>query len=337
MSTRPSEHGPRRQISLVKALASQLILLHHFALYGPMADTVVPRLGAAGQWLVDYGRMAVHAFLVVGGYLAARSLLAGPADSLPGRIGRRYLRLVPPYAVALLLAVLAAALARTLVEHPTTPTAPTWLQLAAHVLLLHDIFGHEALSAGVWYVAIDFQLFALFALIAATGGRYALAVCFALTLLSVFWLNRVAALDVWALYFFGSYGLGILAWASAYRPRRWPWLAALALLVAAGLLVDWRERLLVAGVVALLMGATDGRLAMPLLPGRLVDFLARISYAVFLVHYPVLLAVGAVVGTLWAGQPVAGALGLAVAWGLTLLLADALHRRVEQPALRIRS
>lgn len=217
--------------------------------------------------------------------------------------------------------------------HPTTPAAPTWLQAAAHVFLLQDIFGHEALSAGVWYVAIDFQLFALVALIAGIGGPYAPAVCFALTLLSLFWLNRVAALDIWAPYFFGSYGLGILACLVARRKRRWPWLAGFALLVGAGLLVDWRDRLLVEGVVALLIAATDGRLAMPRLPERLTDFLSRISYAVFLVHYPVLLVVGAVVGRLWAEQPVAGAMGLAMAWGLTLLVADALQRRIERPML----
>jgi hypothetical protein len=46
-------------------------------------------------------------------------------------------------------------------EHESISAAPDLGQLLAHVLLLHDLLDQEALSAGVWYVAIDFQLFAL--------------------------------------------------------------------------------------------------------------------------------------------------------------------------------
>lgn len=35
------------------------------------------------------------------------------------------------------------------------------MQLLAHALLLQDLLDYEALSTGVWYVAIDLQLFAL--------------------------------------------------------------------------------------------------------------------------------------------------------------------------------
>jgi hypothetical protein len=35
------------------------------------------------------------------------------------------------------------------------------MQIIAHIFLLQDILGFDALSAGIWYVAIDFQLFVL--------------------------------------------------------------------------------------------------------------------------------------------------------------------------------
>lgn len=66
----------RRQthIDAAKVLASHLIVLHHFTVYGPLAvalDAVAPRLT---DWFFDYARMAVQVFLVIGGYLAAGTL-----------------------------------------------------------------------------------------------------------------------------------------------------------------------------------------------------------------------------------------------------------------------
>ena len=65
----------RLLIDLGKALASQLIVWHHLAAYGPVADTLHAAWPAWMDWLYDYGRMAVQVFLVLGGYLALPGLL----------------------------------------------------------------------------------------------------------------------------------------------------------------------------------------------------------------------------------------------------------------------
>src|SRR5659263_202789 len=67
--------------------------------------------------------------------------------------------------MALAVSVLVSALVRPWFDHPSVSAAPTLLQVLAHVLLLQDVTGQEALSAGVWYVAIDLQLFAMSVLI----------------------------------------------------------------------------------------------------------------------------------------------------------------------------
>ncbi|MGH8034482.1 MAG: acyltransferase family protein, partial [Lysobacterales bacterium] len=147
-------------IDALKGLACAMIVWHHLAFYGPMSDVVHPIVPGLTGWLYDYGRMAVQVFLVVGGFLAAGSLAPGgvatfgPAGRL---ILRRYRRLVPPFLVALAVSVLVAALVRPWFEHASVPAAPTLVQLLAHVLLLQDVLGQEALSAGVWYVAIVLQ------------------------------------------------------------------------------------------------------------------------------------------------------------------------------------
>jgi hypothetical protein len=180
-------------VDTIKAVASQVIVLHHLAFYGLLSNAVEPHAPAVLDWLSEYGRIAVQCFLVVGGFLAARSLMPSlgatwrpiGASSLPPLLWKRYVRLMRPYLVALLMAVAAAWLARWLVADPDIPQAPTLAQLGWHLLLLQDLMESPALSAGVWYVAIDMQLYAL------------MAVCF-----------------------FGAYGLGVAAhWVSNGRYR----------------------------------------------------------------------------------------------------------------------
>jgi peptidoglycan/LPS O-acetylase OafA/YrhL len=316
---------PLDLINLIKVVASQFILWHHFALYGPMSDKVHPAFERGADWLKYHGVLAVQAFLVIGGFLAAQSLARRKVPlgfaELPRHMFQRYLRLVEPLVLALIMAVAASALARALIEHPTISAAPTFGQALAHLLLVQDITGHEALSAGVWYVAIDFQLFCVFSLIAVVGKRYALGLCAGLTLLSLFWFNRSVALDAWALYFFGAYGLGVLANFIAHAKRRGWWLTVMTVVVMAALMLDWRSRILVAGLIGMFLAATGGRSNWQFARHWVVERLAEISYSLFLVHYPVLLTVGAVVHYYWPDQIGANMAGLLTAWALSLWLA----------------
>jgi hypothetical protein len=155
-------------LDALKGLACVLIVWHHLAFYGPMSDVVYSSAPGLMDWLYGYARMAVQFFLVAGGFLAAASLVPqGTAVfEAPGALMlRRYGRLVKPYLVALAVSVLVAALVRPWFDHPSVPAAPTLFQLLAHGLLLQDVLGQEALSAGVWYVAMDFQLYAMTVLV----------------------------------------------------------------------------------------------------------------------------------------------------------------------------
>jgi peptidoglycan/LPS O-acetylase OafA/YrhL len=316
----------------LKVVAAQAIVAHHLAFYGPMSDHAAALAPALFEWLARHARIAVQVFLVVGGFLAARQL-APQAQWLGGRpagplIGRRYLRLVVPYAAMLVCAVLAAAVARAWMTHDSIPAAPTWTQLLAHLLLLQDLLGIDALSAGVWYVAIDFQLYVLLVgvlLLAArlsTGAApWLVALLVALSLLLV---NRDARWDVTAPYFFGAYGLGVLvAWHR--RPTRWPLWAAVSLVVIA-LAVEWRSRVALAGVTALALAlwASEGR------PSRVLAYWADRSYALFLIHFPVLLVVNAVFTRFAPHTPVVQMTGVLFAWLASLLAAVLFHRVVEQ-------
>lgn len=335
-------------IDAVKVVASQLIVLHHLALYGPMSETVYPAAPVVVRLLRDYALMAVPAFLVVGGFLAAHALLPRLAGlrlpALPTLLWGRYLRLARPYVVALICAIACAWLARMLAPHPEVPASPTPGQVIAHVLLLHDIVNADALSAGVWYVAIDFQLYALLLLLVAATwplrrwapadhARIVLTACVVLAVLSLFWINRQRELEMWAPYFFGAYGLGILAERLSRRTERIVPALLLAVLTATALYVEWRERTLVAGLTALvLVWSRGGRVAPAWASGDLVSFLSRISYSLFLIHYPVSLLVGTVVSRWWPESVAINACGLLLTWATSIAAAALLHRWTEATA-----
>ena len=321
-----------------------------------MSDVIQPFLPGLTSWLFDYGRMAVQVFLVVGGFLAASSLAprGEAAFSQPGRlIFRRYLRLVRPYLVALVVTVLVAALVRPWFHHSSVPAAPTLWQLAAHVLLLQDVLGQEALSAGIWYVAIDLQLFAMSVLLFSMArqlqqrwqgvpvplGFLGLGLVMLVAVSSLLSFNRQEALDMTGLYFFGAYALGMLAFwastaarhASSGESRRW--LLVIAVLGGAALALDFRGRLLVALVTAFVLVGLQQRAWADVcgcwLQQRWLVQLGKISYSVFLIHFAVCLLVNALVTYFWPTQLLANALGLLAAFALSLLAGAGLYWGVE--------
>ena len=336
-------------IDVAKALACVAIVWHHLAFYGPMSDIAQPLAPAFIGWLYDQGRMAVQVFLVLGGYLATASLApqgAARFDHAGAAVAKRFVRLVVPYAVALLLTVLVSAAVRPWMAHPSVPDEPTLAQLLANALLLQDIVGEDALSAGAWYVAIDFQLFALSVLIWAGvralpgnwarrhGAALAQAAVVAGVAGSLWLFNRVAGLDMWAVYFFGAYGLGMMAyWAvrSARPLGASAWVGAMALLGGAALVIDFRGRIAVALVTALCLVAALRSERLRAWGGwaPLVR-LGQMSYSVFLVHFAVCLLVNAVVSHLWPTAPWPNALGMVLAFGLSLATGRQLYLRVEQ-------
>jgi peptidoglycan/LPS O-acetylase OafA/YrhL len=331
-------------VDVLKAVASQLIVLHHLAAYGPMSDVVYPYAEGVFDWLYRDARMAVQVFFVVSGFLAAKSLAPrGVANffSPVALLWRRYCRLALPYLVAIVVSIGIAVVARAWMQHESVPNAPTLPQFLAHVFLLHDILGYEALSAGVWYVAIDFQLFALIVALfwlarctaSGDGDAHRWLAPFLLALVafaSLLYFNRDPDWDQWALYFFGAYGLGALVYWASDRKRSPMWLGAIAAFALASIVVDFRARIVVALFIAVAIGAARRTGAFDNWPTvRPFSFLGQISYSVFLVHYPVCLLINAVTFRFFPGDPFANWTGLFIAWGASIVAGLLLYRLVE--------
>ncbi|MFM8900822.1 MAG: hypothetical protein ACKOF9_12865 [Burkholderiales bacterium] len=290
---------------------------------------------------------------MVAGFLAAQGLGQVKQWDAPTRgrlVFKRFARLAWPLYGALVLVVLASAVSRPWLPPAMLTAWPDLWQLLTHLLLLQGVLGVEPMSAGIWYVAIDFQLFLFLLLCFAlptwfTGQRSrAMPVTMVLTvgwmLASLWYLNRITTLDNWAPYFFGSYGLGVCAWWAGRWPHRWVWCAGLGGAVLLALTIDFRGRILLAAITAWVLmfwgGSTSSAHTSKLAAWwqATLHAAASRSYALFLVHFPVLLlANGAWVW--WAEQRgahpsvMAIALVLVFTWLTSWCLAHVFHTAFE--------
>ena len=337
----------------LKALASQIIVLHHLMLYTPMAKVLENYLPSWMSFLTQEARYAVQVFLVVGGFLAAQSVsklfdrrqnLHHPS-ALLDLVWQRVVRLGKPFWVAVVL----SSLITLLVLHDMEPyedlATPTVSGVLAHFFFLHDILGVQALSAGVWYVAIDLQLYILLALMifcASLLSKKIIAtpmawmVLFAVTLggLSLFWINTVSNMDMWGVYFFGSYCLGMFAYWGSQQKRSAVWAIMIIGLCYLAMLVQWRERLLVACATAVLLMLKQeispfhwlGQL-------KLTRQLGDMSYSVFLMHYPMCMFISAWVFQLDIDEPVFNTVVFIYTWFVSLIAGKLLFEKVENATL----
>jgi peptidoglycan/LPS O-acetylase OafA/YrhL len=334
-------------IDALKAVACLFIVSHHLAFYGPMSEIARPLIPNLIDWMYQNGRLAVQVFFVTAGFLLAGKLAPDGAVRLEQplqAVKQRFLRLAVPYWLALIAAIICAATVIGTLTHYEVPTFPSTPQLLANIFLLQDLLHEEALSAGVWYVAIDFQLFTFTTIILWLCGlavrRHAklallpvlsvLAMC----VLSLFIFNRNDAWDNTWLYFFGSYGLGILGYWAAKRQRGLLWLALLAGIVAIALLVEFRSRIALAGSIMLLLGLARRYPAIGQRSvGNVLSYLGRISYSIFLIHYPLCLLVNAVFFIYFPHAAAMNVLGMLVAVLVSVAGGALFFKYIENGAL----
>jgi peptidoglycan/LPS O-acetylase OafA/YrhL len=299
-------------LDFLRAIASQCIVLHHLVFYGPLPEQAHSAVPMLFDWLYDHARMAVQVFFVLGGYFTSRGL--GKCQPLTSRrvgaiIWSRYRRIGIPYVATLAVAIGANELARTWMDHQAISARPSLPQLLAHIAFLHDVLGYEALTAGIWYLAIDFQLFlltlGLFWIAQVWGGKFGeasktdahgflLCLMSPLAVASLFWFNRDSQLDEWAIYFIGSYFLGVLLQSVVERSLKPRWALLYLGVLSLASVVDWRPRLIVAAGTAVLVyvaARSDWLYTWP--RSSILKYFGRISYSLFLIHFPVLLVVNA--------------------------------------------
>jgi peptidoglycan/LPS O-acetylase OafA/YrhL len=345
-------------IDALRGLAALIVALHHIGRYGPLpqaARAILP------QWIplaIDRGQIVVQFFLVISGFVIAyslRDMLVTPRAA--GQFAlRRLIRLGLPYWTIVLAVCALDMLAPRIGMPPPNDPAPTAAQIVAHVFFLHNVLGYGSISAGLWFVCIEVQFCLLFIALlglaqqlprghnCATGraGGFSLLAVFAPpALLSLFAFNvGVFQIGVdneaWVSYFFGTFFLGIVAcWAlDGSVPRAAFWLYVLAVLVRLAIFPTRQTAMALGAALLIYLAGRLGRLDR-WLSARWLQYLGRISYSLFLLHYPVSYVVTSVGYRFTGDSP-----GAAVGWLVLALLASipAAHLfyvLVEEPAIRL--
>jgi peptidoglycan/LPS O-acetylase OafA/YrhL len=347
-------------IDVLKITAAQAIFWHHICAYGPISEALDAAWPTLTSSMFEHGRVAVHAFLVIAGFLAAAALTRHADDTPLKAIGRRYCRLMPVYLVVLVLTCIAVAICRKSIGGDWLPQPPGITQILAHILLVQDLFAIPALSAGVWYLAIDLQLFGLLSCLAwllrharASNPECATSVVVAiLTASAMLVFNRHESLDITALYFLGSYGLGFLTQRCRRSTTDAILLGAVLLVGVMAMIIEPRSRLMLAMLtsLALIIGSSamhatardtfrPDRRPLPGAPGYpgIGRRLAESSYALFLCHFAWIVVGNATWEILGgANTSVNGILATLIMvvigiWGLSMVTALSLNRWMESP------
>lgn len=330
-------------LDAMKGIGCIAIVLHHLAVYGPMSDVVRGAFPAVIGGLEIYARLAVQMFFVLAGFLVAAQLApegqpsTTSTTSALGLILKRYRRLVTPFLFAIASAILITAIVRPWFVHDSLSAPPSLAQLLAHALLLHDLTGVEALSAGVWYVAIDFQLFILTVLLTAFSAHVAPTwrwvfpcLMIALAAASLWVLSRHNQYEDYAPYFFGAYALGMLAYWSTRNSLDRIFLFTIAALGAVALWLQFRNAIVVALATAIIVALAGQRgwLALWPRPG-LLTWLGQRSYSIFLIHYGFVIGMNALWARLFPTGVFINALGMILAVLISVGAGTLLYRYVE--------
>ena len=349
----------------VRLVAATWVVLFHIYLYnGDQLATNHPVVNAVVGPIASQGDLGVDLFFLLSGFVLAHNYLdrLGPRPSLEAAGSFLWLRIArvwPLYMVA----VLGGGLLLALRQHwwGSEPNVPlSWGRFFAQVLMIQQWGAahvpNTSWTGPAWSISAEWLAYVCFPVIAVAvwrlhrraRGRTTLLLAGTVLLPTLLWTGLAhtqAAPFMWLVRLASEFTCGVLLSAALRgresRLRRAPWLAGVALALAAGWLYAaavldraWLGPMVLAVFPALVHGLAqgDGRLhrwlgSRPMVVG------GGVSFALYLVHVPLLKlfrdARDHGVVPLSADQQVYGELGVAL---LSLLLAYVLFRRVEEPA-----
>ncbi len=333
-------------IDAVKFFGAQCILLHHLSIYSPIAQEIGLYYPLAVNDFSQLSRLAVQVFLVISGFLLAKVLSKMRAVHLPSLLLKRYARLAPFFLLSLCMCVVAAFVLQDYLWGSWVPEVPSLLGFLAHALLVQSVLDVPAISSGVWYVAIDFQLFALTMFLAWFFSSHEkirvdnakLKLTLSLLGLASLWVfNRFETLDNWAIYFAGSYVLGLLAsWARDSRANQRLFLLTWGLGLLS-VMYEPRIRIEIALIIAMalfLMAHNKGEFLSLRVKAALAT-LGDSAYAIFLNHFVLILLYTAVWDAFEMEGLKASFAMLLLYWLSALAFGVYLHLRVETQLARL--
>lgn len=330
-------------VDALRGVAACAVMVYHFT-HSDLRPGLTRAFGATIVEGMVHGWLGVQVFFVLSGFVIANSVGAREV-TLPDAARfalRRQVRLDPPYWVSLFIASVVPWLTG-LVGGRGKPL-PSWRVVGAHLLYLQELLGIRSLQPIYWTLALEVQFYLVFVvalwalrLLPRVAAPWVLA---STALVSLdfgmrwrFWpLLHATFVPHWYLFAIGA----STYWTVTRRLPLAPHLALLAWVAYQGHHFHRLEP--ASGVAAALLLTVAGRTGglERWLNARWLQFVGRVSYGVYLLHPLAGAQARWHVGIKVRVATAPGALavfGTAVA--LTMLLAWAMHRLVEAPAMRL--
>jgi len=317
---------PKGKVEIVEALrgiAAVSVAWFHFTHGNPrFLDEGIVK--ASGQ----YGWLGVYVFFVISGFVIPYALFRAnykPRLNFLRFLGRRLVRLEPPYLLCVLITVLLWYISSYFPGFRGASPDWSFSQLFFHIGYLVAFSNHVWLSPVFWSLAIEFQYYIamgfVFPLLINRSIVIRMATLAAMCLLSYFVRDRSLLFA-----YLGLFTIGILVF-QLYAKL----IGTGVFLVCSSLaaLVVWNVQDLPTAVAGLLAGfaiAFLGRVRL----GPLMYF-GTISYSLYLLHVPI---GGRVInlGEQYAGTAFGKMLALAGALLLSICAAHLYYRYVEHPS-----
>lgn len=292
----------------LRGIAALSIVIFHIWWYEP-----APRAAyRATHWIVDETLLrtkgGVQILLVISGFVIAYTLRKTwfSIAEVNSFLIRRLVRLVPAYWVALGVVIVLDYLCRNAWDLPPPfEGGVSFLRTTAHMAFLQDVFAQEALSAGVWTLCIEMQFYivAIFGWGIAqrfferpnpsepSPSIWGLIFVFAPSaFISLLHWRTLDSTDPWVIHFLWMFFLGMITWWTLDRTLPHELFVFVVAIASVELLFDaeWRYLNAVALCTALaiyIAGRFD-KLSVWLNWSPL-QYLGRISYSLYLIHFPV--------------------------------------------------
>jgi peptidoglycan/LPS O-acetylase OafA/YrhL len=313
-----------------------------------------------------FGHHAVTAFIVVSGFCLGLPLAGGDfAKPVAFRqfMARRIARIVPPYYAALVISILVCF---TMFKYPAGmhfdfSAHPRPSDIAAHFLLIQNVFGTGQINYSLWSIATELHIYMLFPFLVAMLRKrngWIAAAAIAVAAYGISYLVMDTRLDRAAVHFVGAFICGIAAsWVTrsehpvATRLRTlsgWPLVAIGGL----GGIVFWtnslpfaqyqafqlaQDAVVMLVITALLIACTKVKSPLRfLLEAKPLVWIGERSYSLYLLHVPIQAALLKVaISTLDLTHTERLVFSLTFGLGILLGMTWVFHRVVEIPAMNL--
>jgi peptidoglycan/LPS O-acetylase OafA/YrhL len=330
----------------LRGVAAFWVVLFHAKTLGAVPNTHLADAGILTRFVFDYGRGGVAIFFVLSGFVIAHSVADKTIDlRFVGRFAlRRSIRLDPPYWASIAFALL--FLAYRAAKAGGQFAIGFW-DVLAHIFYLQEFVRSKEINVVYWTLTYEVQFYLVYILtgwlifVSKSKGRYFRWFVGGLILLLIIvaFYGASQAGD-WTLKgLFANYWFAFAAGVGAYYGgfRNSARMSILTMILCAIMLVFaphtrevFNSPAAITAIGLMILGRMN-RLS-SYLNGRIFHTLGNISYSLYLVHVPALVA-GISLGTRIFPSTASGAVGVFLtAIAVTLLLSFLFWWMIERPA-----